>query len=287
MARLPGRVVLALLVCLIAWPAWADEQFHLTVLHTNDNHGMMLPFSYQRDNSPYAQAPRELGGLARRAALVARLREESAHPVALVDAGDVFTRGPWHEAWFGVPEIEAMNLMGYDLLMVGNNEVKPRWGDPRSRQMMLSLMRRSRFPWLAANLTLGTTPLVGGDAPPQVERIHPFVVRAFGEVQVGFLAVTTAVGPDYGFLEGWSFGDPIAAARHWVPIAREECDVLLVVSHAGYDTDRRLAAEVPGIDAIIGGHSHTFLSEPERVISPTGQEVPIAQAGEHGVVWAA
>ena len=79
-------------------------------------------------------------------------------------------------------------------------------------------------------------------------------------------------------------GDPIEAAERWVPLARRECDVLIAVTHIGVEEDRRLAAEVAGIDAIVGGHSHTFISQPVMVANPLGREVPIAQAGDLGVV---
>ncbi len=48
--------------------------------------------------------------------------------------------------------------------------------------------------------------------------------------------------------------------------------------------DKRLAAQVPGIDAIIGGHSHTFLPAPIFIHGPSGRNVPIVQAGEFGVM---
>jgi len=64
-----------------------------------------------------------------------------------------------------------MNVMGYDMLCVGNNELKAVWDDPASKGMMLSLMRRSRFPWLAANLTWGGPSGEVENAPP-IERIN-------------------------------------------------------------------------------------------------------------------
>jgi 2',3'-cyclic-nucleotide 2'-phosphodiesterase (5'-nucleotidase family) len=232
---------------------------------------------------PFAESERELGGLARLATAVQKVRATADHPVVLVDAGDVFTRGPWHGRWYGEPEIEALNLMGYDALCIGNNEIKPIWDDPVSKEMMLALMRRSRFPWLAANLTLGDGPPPGTEDLAFVEGIHPFVVRSYGPVRVGFLGLTSPVGGEYAFLKGWSFGDPVEAAKRWVPIARKECDVLIAVTHTGFLLDGLLAAQVDGLDAIVGGHSHTFAGEPVMVKSPRGREVPIVQGGEMGV----
>jgi 2',3'-cyclic-nucleotide 2'-phosphodiesterase (5'-nucleotidase family) len=282
--RLMLAVLLAVLIAALAGPGWAGKTWQLTILHTNDLHGMMVTHEYQSEFSPFGDEARRLGGLARRASAIEQLRREIEHPVVVMDTGDFFTRGPWHERWSGEPEIEAMNLMGYDMLCVGNNELKAIWDDPASKGMMLSLMRRSRFPWLAANLSWGGSPSAEVEGVGPVEGIHPFVVRMLGGVRVGFLGLTSPASAEYPHLTGWVVGDPIEAARRWVPPAREECDVLIAVTHLGRGGDEQLAAEVAGIDAIVGGHSHTFLLEPVMVKNPLGREVPIAQAGELGVV---
>lgn len=275
--RLQGtwRGFVLVLALLLALAGWSVESFALTILHTNDLHGMMRPFDYpgmilvqpKRDNA---------GGLARRATLIAKLRAEATNPLALIDTGDVFTRGPWHTRFYGIPEIEAYNLIGYDLFVVGNNEFKATDGI-ESQGMLLTLMRRSQFPWLAANVTVGETGV-------PVEGIHPFIVRTYGGVRVGYLGLTAPRSAEYPQTKGWTIADPIAVAKIWVPRARQECDVLIAVTHIGTDLDTKLAETVPGIDAIIGGDSHTFLAKPKRVQSPEKREVPILQAGEQGIM---
>lgn len=284
MARCLRSVFVVLLLFALAAPVCAGETWKLTILHTNDRHGQMEMAPYQWDESPFSEAARDLGGMARMATAVEQIRARVGNAVVLVDTGDVFARGPWHEKWYGEPEIEAMNAMGYDMLCVGNNEFKAIWEDPVSKELMLRLMRRSRFPWLAANLTLGESAPPGCDSLAFVEGIHPFIVRSFGHVRVGFLGLTTAASAEYPHLGDWKVGDPVEAARRWVAKARKECDILIAVTHLGARTDMALARDVEGIDAIVGGHSHTFVSEPLLVPNPHGVDVPIAQAGEHGVV---
>ncbi len=283
MARFRRLTLSALLLLLLALPSLAADRVSLTILHTNDFHGMMLPFDYADRDGFFKTPALDVGGMARRASLIKSIRSATPY-VAVVDAGDVFTRGPWHEKWYGVPEVEAMNLMGYDALCVGNNEVKAIWDSPKSKDLMLALVRRSRFAWLCANLTLGDGPPPGCDEPAPVEGIRPFIVRTFGDLRVGFLGLTTSGSSELAFLKGWTFADEFDAARHWVPIARKECDVLIAVTHIGMEQDRKLAAEMPGIDVIIGGHSHTFTPEPIGVPGPDGKMVPIVQAGDQGVV---
>ena len=265
-------LVVLLLACIT--PCWGSDVWQLTVLHNNDLHGIMRPFDYQGDYPGLSEEKSNLGGMARCATLIKRLRREEKGPILVVSAGDIFTRGSWHTRWYGVPEIEAMNLMGYDLLCVGNNELKAT-ADTESQQKMLVLMRRSRFPWVSANLTVEGT--ASADRPAMlVQGLQPFVVRTFGRVRVGLLGLTAPRSDAYPQIKGWRVGDPIEAAKRWVPLARRECDILIAVTHIGEKLDRELARQVEGIDAIIGGDSHTFLPQPVLVENPAGVDVPIA-----------
>ena len=260
-----------LLILLLAVTLRA-ETWQLTILHANDRHGVVLPFKYTGQK---AYAREDVGGIARAATVIARLRKSIKHPLVVVDCGDAFTRVPLLHAP-GKQVVDAMNLMGVDLFCVGNEEFKATFGAD-SQGIMLALLQRSRFPWLAANLTVGNTgqPVAG---------IHPYVVKTYGHVRVGFLGLTAPRAKDYRQTRGWTISDPIETARQWVPIVRKECDILIAVTHLGINLDQQLAAQVPGIAAIIGGDSHTFLAKPLLVKSPNGAIVPIVQAGEYGVV---
>lgn len=277
------RVVFCLMFLLASAGSWAGETWHLTILHTNDLHGYMMPFDYRASNLKFALtegvnpdfAHANAGGLARRSTLISNLRKKIHNPLVLIDAGDLFTRGPWHKRFYGVPEVAAYNQIGYDIFCVGNNEFKGT-SDVDSQQIMLGLMRQSRFPWLAANLTVGDTGV-------PVEGIHPYVIRRYGNVRVGFLGLTAPRSKDYPQTKGWTISDPIEAAKRWVPIAHKECDILIAVTHIGADTDKELAAKVDGIDAIVGGDSHTFIPSAIMVKNPKGILVPIVQDGAYGV----
>jgi len=107
--------------------------------------------------------------------------------------------------------------------------------------------------------------------------------RKIDGVRVGFLGLTSARSQAYEQVAGWTIGDPIEAARRWVPIARKECDILVAVTHIGQDQDRELASKVDGIDAIIGGDSHTFLPGIVLARNPRGIDIPIVQDGAYGV----
>jgi hypothetical protein len=264
--------LVVLLGLLISAGAGALPTQQMTILHTNDFHGRLLPYNHIGwilgvDDQP-------VGGIARRATLISQLRGESSNPVALVDAGDFFVAGPWQFLFQGLPEVEAMNLMGYDVMSVGNHELEDFLGD-QALSHLLSLAQTSNFSWLSANLTSSDT----GEAFPE---IPPYVVKNYGNLRVGFLGLTTT---DYwhSTIGGCELSDPLNAAAYWVPVVRQQCDVLIVVSHLGLSADNELAATVSGIDAIIGGHSHDFLDTPDWVENPLGVMVPIFQAGEYGL----
>jgi len=273
-----ARLALAALLPLAASVAGVPRSLHLTVLHTNDLHGHLLPFD-QENPALWRGEARGVGGAARRATLIRRLRASARNPVVVIDAGDVFTRGPLAIRYRGLADIEALNATGYDLACIGNNEFKARdaieQNDASGAQSdLLQVVKRSRFPWLCANVT--------DERGALLEGVQPYVVREFDGVRVGFLGLTAPRSAGYPQTRGLRFAGPVESARTWVPRARAFCDVLIAVTHIGVELDRALAASVPGIDAIVGGDSHTILTAPLVVTSPDGRTVPIVQAGEFG-----
>jgi 5'-nucleotidase len=273
--------LLAFALPALAAPGVIDRphELLLTILHTNDVHGHILPFYYQEIGRG-EKDERIRGGAARRATLIRELKRSIKNPVLLVDGGDTFTRGPLTKTYLGVADTAVMNSIGYDIAELGNNEFKAKDGDQAgdfagAQAAMLKNVRSSKFPWICANLRDAN----GGFIPG----IEPFVVREIGGVRVGFLGLTTPVSNKYPQLKGWHILNPIQTVREWVPIARKECDVLIAITHDGVDLDRELAVNTSGIDAIIGAHSHTFLYKPIVEKNLDGQPVPIVQDGEFGV----
>jgi 2',3'-cyclic-nucleotide 2'-phosphodiesterase (5'-nucleotidase family) len=270
--------VVWLITVLGAATAGAATQ-RLVILHDNDIHGHLRDFCYVE----VAKGPLEhcgMGGAARRASLVRALRASAGAPVLLIDSGDTTTRGPLTTQYEGVDEIEAMNAIGYDMAAIGNNEFKLKDAadakDSAGAQAALQrLIKLSRFPWLCANVTDAQGRLLAG--------VHPFVVRRIGAVRVAFLGLTAPRSKSYPQTRGLVFVDPVVAAKAWIPRARAKADVVIAVTHIGVDDDRRLARETRGLDAVVGGDSHTYLYQPVVEKSLDGREVPIVQDGEFGV----
>lgn len=269
----------ALLVLLFRPALAAEDSLTLTILHTNDLHGHILPFAYVETGKSGEEKP-SVGGAARRATLIRRLRASITNPTILVDSGDTFTRGPLTNAYEGIADVEAMNAVGYELAAIGNNEFKAKDGaeinDAAGAQAaLLQVVKRSRFPWLCANAT--------NEKGTYLEGVLPYVVRTFNGVRVGFVGLTAPRSAAYPQTKGWTISDPIEAAKTVIPEARKHCDVLIALTHIGVDLDKELAAKTTGIDAIVGGDSHTFLYQSVEVKNPEGRLVPIVQDGEFGV----
>ncbi|MEX0879411.1 MAG: bifunctional UDP-sugar hydrolase/5'-nucleotidase [Thermoanaerobaculia bacterium] len=239
----------------------------LTILHTSDLHGRVHPHD--------ALADRDLGeGLARVAAAVKAIRAEG-NAVLLLDSGDTIQGAPEQtlalegRAGDGSdPIVRAMNLVGYDAMAIGNHEFD--FGKRRLEESR----KAAKFAWLSAN-TLGPS----GDPP-----FPPYVVREIAGLRVGILGlVTNQVGNwiSPALLEKLRFTEPVAIARRWVPVLREQerCDLVVVITHQGFERDPAtgkdsggagenrayaLATQVPGIDLLLTGHAHTIVN-PQRL----------------------
>lgn len=251
-----GLPIAALLVWLAPVLAAPREQV-ITILHTNDMHGRVL------DSAEYE--PVGSGGLARVSTMIQRIRSERPN-VLVLEAGDVCHGTPTELIFQGESMIRSMNTVGYDAATLGNHEFD--W----SQIVTSKHVERARFPFLAANVRDTNTDQVYGGA-------REYVILERGGVRFGIFGLTTmqTVQIEWPpFLRGVRFEDPTETARRLVPEIQKKADVVLFLSHLGYLEDKKIAAAVPGIDIIVGGHSHTTLNAHEKI----GNTV-IAHAGSY------
>ena len=233
-----GIIPLAVLTAFVLSPSVpADTRYVLiTILHTNDLHGQVVP----RDVS---------GGLARAATLVRRVRDQMPN-VLLLDAGDIIHGTPEDYFSAGRATISAMNAVAYQAATTGNHEYD--FGLDTLKAAALF----ARFPFLAANVRAAS----GG----QWDSVAPCVVFTMDGVRVAVVGLTTMQTVTLhwpGSIKDIVVEDPMSTAANLVPQLRDESDVLVVLSHLGADLDEELAHKVPGIDFIVGGHSHTCITD--------------------------
>lgn len=222
------------------------ERLSLHVLHTNDFHGSLTD-----------------AGAARLRNAIAAL---DGAPYLLLDAGDAIKAGNVGVNPFGEPILDTMSDLGYQAMTMGNREFHV-W-----KTALETKINRARFPVLCANIR----PTKDGAALP----VQPSVTLSIGGLTITIFGVTVPMVTERMAAKAVSsfvFDDPIEVARKQVANLRYGADILIALTHIGIREDRRLAESVPGIDLIVGGHTHVVLEQPDIV-----NKIPILQAGSHG-----
>ncbi|MDH3591865.1 MAG: bifunctional metallophosphatase/5'-nucleotidase [Planctomycetota bacterium] len=233
--------VIGLLLALAA-AAVADEPVRLILLHTNDVHGQLRPLPPSPRRGFLRTKP--AGGFAHLATMVRNIRKTAKASGAftlLLDGGDIYQGTPIGNESRGKAVVDAMNALGYDAGALGNHEFD------FGRKVLDALIDRATFPFLAANMS-------------GHEKIKPYIVidkpRAPCKIAIiGLITPATPYITTRTATKGLSFTDPIPVLR----ALRKEvvADLYVVVSHCGKDDEFKMARNVDGIAAIIGGHSHS------------------------------
>ncbi|MBN2113339.1 MAG: 5'-nucleotidase C-terminal domain-containing protein [Acidimicrobiia bacterium] len=252
-------VLIGLAVPIAAAPAGAAGPIPFTILHTNDFHGNL-----EGGYNP---------GAARVATIVNDVRTAvGADNVLLLDAGDMMQGTLLSNLQRGVPVIDYMNTLGFDLAVFGNHEFD--WG----QTVLGDRVAQAAFPIISANVTLkdgggNCTWTPYGDAAYEVLTVG----TAPNTVDIGVIGVTSIETPYITIAEataGLCFRDPLESILHYYDEVAAQSDVMVLLSHVGYesggygygfdvDGDKTLAADLNAAgkpaDIIIGGHSHTNL----------------------------
>jgi len=191
--------------------------------------------------------------------------EERGEYHLLVDVGDHMDRMRREtEGTDGQVNRAILEKMGYDAVTFGNNELLT-----FSKEQLVSLFEGASFSVVSSNVK----DLETGQTPSWIH--HRLFIRR-GGVTLCLLGVTIPYETVYGLM-GWLVENPLIAVKREVERVRAEADVVILLSHWGYENDLRLAEEVQGIDLILGAHTHHLLESPERIGSTY-----IAAAGQYG-----
>jgi len=289
-SRIPAAILPTLLAMLVlalapAVSARADQagqaDFALTILHTNDVHAHIADFdALGQDCTPEKEAQNKcLGGAARLATAIGQARAASGNTL-LLDAGDwfqgtlVFTR--FKDEAVG----KVASRLGYQAMAPGNHEFDD------GPAVLARFLSGVPFPVLACNLDASAEPLLAGKIPPYA--ILDVGGRAVGVVGVANedTAILSSPGPNVRLSPA---EEPLRAAV--AELTGKGVNIIVAVSHAGFERDKALAATVAGLDVIVGGHSHLLLSNsapdavgpyPLRISGPEGDTACVVTAGYWG-----
>jgi 5'-nucleotidase / UDP-sugar diphosphatase len=275
--------------------AAADGKKTFTILHTNDMHSAFIGMGPSADYTPFTlNDDRTRGGYARLASLVATRQKarKGQGPVLVLDAGDYSMGTAFGAATREIGgELRLMAMMGYDATTFGNHEFD--LGPDGLGQSISVASKAGRVPAvLASNADFsGNDPSLADLqrlAKDGVVRRHLVIER--DGIRFGLFGVLGKEAMIYTMAGKASFRDAIETARETVKLLREaeKVDFVICLSHSGVEKgkdgrysegdDVHLAREVPGIDVVIGGHSHTELNEPIMVNGRT----PVVQTGKEG-----
>jgi 5'-nucleotidase len=238
----------------------------IVILHTNDTHS-----HFESYNEPGLG---DVGGIVRRFAFIQETREQNPNTI-VVDAGDFSQGTPYFNLYKGFPEIEAMNKMGYDVVVIGNHEFD------NGEKALVKRLKLADFKIVCANYQFKNRALS--------KLIKPYTVIETDGKRIGFFGLlcdmTRVVMPNNR--KETTFLDPVSTAQKMVTLLqnKEHCDLIICLSHLGIDadfdgdiTDKDIAEKVTGIDFIIGGHNHLLLEEPVIV-----NNTKIVQAKNNGI----
>ncbi len=246
----------------------------ITILHTNDTHSHIDPFPADHPKNP------NMGGAARRAAIIESIRKEEKN-VLLLDAGDIFQGTPYFNYYGGELEFKLMSMMQYDLATMGNHDFD------NGIDGFYAQLPHAKFDFVSANYDFKNTVLNGIVKPYKIIFKDGIKIGIFGlGVQLDGLV-------DKKLYKETVYNNPIEVAQDMTRILKEEkkCDLVICLSHLGFKykdepekpSDIILAQKTKNIDLIIGGHTHTFLDKPFIEKNSEGKEVLINQVGCFGV----
>ncbi|PNY82753.1 bifunctional metallophosphatase/5'-nucleotidase [Deinococcus koreensis] len=248
----------------------------VTVLHTDDLHGHLDPVTIGQN---------KYGGYSRQTTLIRKYTAEDPNPLVL-SGGDTFQGTLFYNVYKGLADVLFMNLQGYQAMTVGNHEFDD------GPAALAAFVQKAKFPVLASNLDLSAEPLLK-------DLIKPSAVLSVGGEKVGVIGAVTpdlplisSPGPNVKMLE---LMDSLNASVK--ALQDQGVNKIILASHLGYTLEQQVAGTVPGIDLIVGGHSHTLLGTfenkdfpasegpyPTVVQNPDGNRTLLVAAWEWGKV---
>ncbi len=229
----------------------------LTIIHVNDSHSNL---------APYGAA--EYGGIAQAASIIGMWKMTEPNPI-LVHAGDFMVGTLMFNTYFGVPELQILNAIGFDALCLGNHEFDV--GPTDLAGILATAQLDSAFDVICTNA-------VNLDSVPALKAIvRPYAIEQRGNLKVGLLGLTTPATNVESNPSPIVLSDQIAEVLgpRIVELRMQGCQIVILLSHMGLAYDEQIAQGLSGVDAIIGAHTHDALSETIMV-----NGIPIVQAGE-------
>lgn len=255
-------VVLAVLIagCKLSGKS---EGPRLVIVHTNDTHSHFDPV---RGGELAGQ-----GGVIERAVFIDSVRNANgADKVLLLHAGDFNQGTSYYTEFNGELEVKLINALGYDCITLGNHEFDNGIEDLSAR------VEKINCPVLCANyefpgLRLG-------------EIVKPYTIIKKNGLKIGIIGLEAELSTlvSAKTLNALKAFDNAEVVNKYAALLRKQCDIVILLTHIGWEEDLALVPLISGVDAVIGGHSHTTIKMPKEVKDATGKTVPVMTDGYWG-----
>ena len=261
------KKLLLTMVCLLAVMAGASAQ-RLVIIHVNDTHSHLDP---ERTGDEEG-----LGGIIERAAYIDSVRNAvGKDKVLLLHAGDWDQGSPYYTIYGGDLEVSLINALQYDCLTFGNHEFDNGVEDLGRR------VKGIKCPVICANYDFSQFDMGR-------KGVKPYAVIRKGGMKIGLIGMLTDITKVVSYETASRVpraGADAEVVNRWADYLRNEkkCDLVIVLSHLGYDEDLDLVKETRGVDIVVGGHSHTFVKDFEYRTDLDGKQVPVIQDGCWGL----
>jgi 5'-nucleotidase len=260
--------------------AFADYQ--LNILHINDFHSRIEAINkFDSTCSAEEESKKEcFGGAARlKTAIDQRRAALAGQNVLTLNAGDNFQGSLFYSTYKGTAELEMVNAIKFDAMTLGNHEFDD------GEKALAPFMDKVAFPVTAANVEIS-------DASTIKKKPEPSVVLEIGGQKIGIIGVVTTETPELASPgPNVKFTDDVAAiTKEAAKLKAEGVNKIIALTHVGYTRDLSDIAKIPDVDVVVGGHSHTLLSNtdpkaegpyPTMVDNPGGYKVPVVTAASY------
>ena len=247
-----------------------EDVKRITILHTNDMHSRIEPFS--------SGSFKGIGGMAQRSSIINEIRKKEKN-VLLFDAGDIFQGTPYFNFYGGELEFKLMSQMKYDAATLGNHDFD------NGLDGLKKQLKHASFPFVCANYDFSKTILKNS--------FKPYKIFLKDGVKIGVFGIGVELNglvPKELYKET-KYLDPVVEANKISDKLKNKigCDLIVCLSHLGlmYNSnkvsDLVIAQKSKHIDLIIGGHTHSFLEKPILETNLDGKKVIINQVGWGGI----
>ena len=269
---------------LSAGASFAD--YTLNILHINDWHSRIESNNaFESTCSDKEEGEGKcIGGAARLITAVADQRKKlNGQNVVLLNAGDNFQGSLFYTTYKGKAETDFLNQLGFDAMALGNHEFDD------GEDVLVPFLDQAKFPILGVNIKPDNQSKANG-------KIKPSVVLDVGGQKIGVVGAVTTDTPEVASPgDHIKFEDDVASiAAEVKKLEGEGVNKIIALTHIGYPREMEAIAKIPGVDVVVGGHSHTLLSNnpddkaagpyPTMVDNPGGYKVPVVQAGSYSKV---